>query len=197
MDIDTRWFNQQLTERGMSQRDLAKRLGIDQSAVSLTFRGKRQMKFKEAADIAHLIGLPVSEVLRHAGVPIDQGEQTIPIAAIYDEHGEVHCIGYDGDRVVPPVPMPAGSTAVQCQTAGSALAHMDGWLIFNAPHVMPDKMPMDKFGAVKLKGGVCLLGTVRRGYKKNRFNITGPAGTVTDAEIELFVPTVTILTESH
>lgn len=194
-EINVQWFREQLAARGMSQRQLARKLGLDQSAISLTFSGRRRMQFKEAADIAHLIGLPVSEVLKNAGVPVDQGQQTIPVAAYYDGHGEVHCQGYDGERVVPPQPMPAGSTAVQCRTAGSALEHMDGWMIFNGPHLPPDKMPLDTFGAVKLKKGICVLGTVRRGYKKGRYNVTGPAGVLQDVEVELFVPTLAITTQ--
>lgn len=192
--INTKWFRDRLAEKGLSQRALARKLGLDQSAISLTFSGRRRMQFKEAADIAHLIGLPVSDVLKNAGVPLDQGKQTVPIAAYYDTHGEVHCIGYDGERAVPPMPMPAGSTAVQCRTAGSALEHMDGWLLFNGPHMPPDQMPLDTFGAVKLKQGICVLGTVRRGYKKGRFNVIGPAGTLQDVEVELFVPTLSIRT---
>lgn len=194
-EINVKWFRDRLAECGMSQRQLARKLGIDQSAISLTFSGRRRMQFKEAAEIAHLIGLPVSDVLKNAGVPLDQGQQTIPIAAIYDTHGEVHCQGYDGDRVVPPMPMPAGSTAVQCRTAGSPLEHMDGGMLFNGPPVQADKMPLDTFGAVKLKKGICVLGTARRGYKKGRYNVTGPAGVLTDVEVELFVPTLTITTQ--
>jgi DNA-binding XRE family transcriptional regulator len=197
MAIDTKWFKEKLADAGLSQRQLAKKLGLDQSAISLTFSGRRRMQFKEAADIARLIGLPVSEVLRNAGVPIDQGEQTVPLAAYMDTHGEIHCMGYDGERVTPPKPMPAGSTAVQCRTAGSALEHMDGWLIFGGPHVPADKMPLDTFGAAKLKNGVCVFGTVRRGYKKGRYNVSGPAGVLTDVEVEVFVPTLAILTQSE
>lgn len=197
MTIDTKWFRDRMAEAGLSQRQLAKKLGLDQSAISLTFTGKRRMQFKEAADIARLIGLPVSDVLKNAGVPVDDGKQTIPIAAIYDTHGEVHCIGYDGERVVPPMPMPPGSTAVQCRTAGSGLEHMDGWLIFNGPHVKPEQMPLDTFGAVKIRNGVCVLGSVRRGYKKGRYNVTGPAGTMTDVDVEIFVPTMAIRTQSE
>jgi len=196
-DVNTKWFREKLAERGLSQRALARKLGIDQSAISLTFSGRRRMQFKEAADIARLIGLPVSDVLKNAGVPVDDGKQTIPIAAIYDGHGEVHCIGYDGDRIAPPIPMPSGSTALQCRTAGSSLEHMDGWMLFNGPHVKPDDMPLDTFGAVKIKNGVCVLGTVRRGYKKGRYNVVGPAGNMTDVDVEIFVPTLSIRTQSY
>lgn len=183
MSIDTKWFRSQLAERGLSQRALARQLGLDQSAISLTFSGKRTMKFREAADIARLFTVPVQDVLRHAGVPIDQGEQTVPISSIYDGHGESRCIGLEGDRVVVPFPMPPGSTAIQCQTASSPLEHMDGWILFCHPPVA-DPIPLGQFCKVHLRRGVAVLGVVRKGYKPARYTVAGPAGIITDADIE-------------
>lgn len=193
MTIDTKWFRDRLADAGISQRQLSRKLGLDQSAISLTFSGKRRMKFEEAAGIARLLSLPVSEILRNAGVPIDEGEKTVPLCSILDGHGESHCIGVDGsERVVPPQPMPDGSTVVQCRTAGSPLEHMDGWLIFCEPPT--EKIPLDQFCRVKLRNGVKLFGVVRRGYKRGRYNIAGPAGQVADADIEWVQPVVAIRT---
>ena len=191
MTIDVRWFRHQLTERGLSQRALSKKLGLDQSAISLTFSGKRRMQFKEAADIARLFGLPVSEVLAHAGVPVEQGKQTVPMAWIYDGHGETHHIKTD-DRAQPPQPMPAGSTAIQCRTAGSPLEHMDGWSLFCEPPT--EKIPLDQFCHTQIRKGIGTVGTIRRGYKKGRYNIAGPAGSMADADIQWAQPIVAIRT---
>lgn len=193
MAIDTKWFRSQLAERGLSQRGAARKLGLDQSAISLTFAGRRRMHFPEAAAFASLLGLPVSEVLRHLGLPVDQGQQTVPLCSVYDGHGESHCIGVDGaERIIPPQPMPEGSTAVQCRTAGSPLEYMDGWIIFCEPP--QEKIPLDTFCRAKIRNGVRVIGTIRRGYRKGRYNITGPAGTMTDADIEWVQPVVSIQT---
>lgn len=193
MSIDTKWFSQQLAERGLSQRELARKLGLDQSAISLTFRGKRQMKFAEAADIARLLGLPVSDVLKNAGVPLDEGKQTVPLMGYMDGQGEVHCLHVENaERIVSPVPMPDGSAAIQCRTSGTPLEYMDGWMIFKErPTTQP---PLDQFCIVKIKGSIRTLGTLRRGYKKGRWNISGPAINVTDADLEWASPIVTIKT---
>lgn len=193
MSIDTRWFRAQLAERGLSQRQLARKLGLDQSAISLTFAGKRRMRFEEAADMARLLGLPVSEVLRHTGLPIDDGKPTVPLCSTYDGHGESHCIGVEhAERVIPPQPMPEGSTAVQCRTAGSPLEHMDGWVIFCGPPT--ETIPLDQFCRVKIRNGIKTLGVVRRGYKRGRHNLTGPAGVLVDIDIEWAQPVVGIRT---
>lgn len=193
MSVNTIWFNQQLAERGLSQRDLARKLGLDQSAISLTFRGKRQMKFAEAADIARLLGLPVSDVLRNAGVPVDDGKQTVPLMGYMDGSGEVHCLHVENaEQILTPHPMTDGSAAIQCRTSGTPLEYMDGWMIFKErPTTTP---PLDHFCIVKIKGSVRTLGMIRRGYKKGRFNITGPAINVTDADLEWASPIISIKT---
>src|SRR5688572_9444672 len=89
--INTRWFNAILQERGMSQRELCRRLDLDSSAMSLTFRGKRQMKLTEAVDIARLLGVSLTDVLENAGIKLDQaGIRMAPVVGFLDGEGEVH-----------------------------------------------------------------------------------------------------------
>lgn len=193
LQINRRWFEEQLAARRQSQRILAAKLGLDQSAISLTFRGKRRMKFEEAAGLARLWGLPVSDVLRNAGVPLDDGKQTIPVGAWYDGHGEVHMLGVTGERMIPPEPMPKGSVAIHCRTTGSPLEHMDGWLLFAEPPVS-ENIPLDHFCQVKIKNGIATLGVIRRGYTKGRYNIIGPATMIADADIKWAAPVRAIKT---
>lgn len=193
MAIDAKWFRSQLAERGLSQRGAARKLGLDQSAISLTFAGRRRMHFPEAAAFAALLGLPVSEVLRHLGLPVDQGQQTVPMCSVLDGHGESHCIGVEGaERIAPPKPMPEGSTAVQCRTAGSALEHMDGWIIFCEPPT--EKIPLDQFCRVKIRNGIKCFGVIRRGYKRGLYNLRSPCCQMTDIDIEWVQPVASIQT---
>nr|DAQ54369.1 MAG TPA: helix-turn-helix domain protein [Caudoviricetes sp.] len=193
MTINTKWFREKMADAGLSQRQLAKKLGLDQSAISLTFSGRRRMKFEEAADIARLLGLPVSDVLSNAGVPIEEGRQTVPIMGFMDSTGEIHCNHEtNAERVITPVAMPEGSAAIQCRTAKSPLEYMDGWMIFKEkPTTTP---PIGRFCIVKCKGSIRTIGTIRRGYKAGRFNITGPAIDVIDADLEWASPIVAIRT---
>ena len=48
MAINSKWFTDKLVERQLSQRGLAKLMGLDASAVSLMMRGKRRISIKEA-----------------------------------------------------------------------------------------------------------------------------------------------------
>jgi transcriptional regulator with XRE-family HTH domain len=76
--IDTRWFQNQLADKRLSQRQLAKRLSLDPAAVSLMLRGKRKMSASEAAEIAAQLGVSADEVLMRAGssptVPVRRAE---------------------------------------------------------------------------------------------------------------------------
>ncbi|KQY27083.1 helix-turn-helix domain-containing protein [Rhizobium sp. Root482] len=60
--IDTVWFNHKLTEKGVSQSDLARFLGLDRSAVSRMLKGGRGMSAEEQDLIAAYLGVGLVEV---------------------------------------------------------------------------------------------------------------------------------------
>jgi len=66
--INTRWFQNALADKRLSQRGLASRLGVDPAAVSLMFRGKRKMSAADASAVAQFLNVSVDEVLGHAGI---------------------------------------------------------------------------------------------------------------------------------
>ncbi len=88
--INTRYFQALLAERDISQRQLAKKLQLDPSAVSNTLLGKREMKLQEAVDIASLLGVNVADVLSNAGVRhAPDGERMVPVVGKLGEAFEV------------------------------------------------------------------------------------------------------------
>lgn len=87
--VDTRWFQDRLADKRLSQRQLAARMNLDPAAVSLMLRGRRRMSVTEAAEIARYLGVEVDDVLRHAGAglgphedvgPHEYGHQAPPLA---------------------------------------------------------------------------------------------------------------------
>jgi transcriptional regulator with XRE-family HTH domain len=68
MNIDTRWFQTRLADRHVSQRQLAKRLGLDPAAVSLMLHGRRKFTAKEAVEIARVLGVELEAVVTKAGL---------------------------------------------------------------------------------------------------------------------------------
>lgn len=199
MPVQTQWFKDRLADRRMSQRALARAMGLDQAAVSLMFRGRREMRISEAIEIAHLLGRSPDEVMEAAGVDIANRGKRVPIARYLDGTGEVHMIEVDDYQYVP-FPggdLPPTACAVQCRTAGSQLDFMDGWLLFIDSMVKPG-VPAEAVGRLsvcKMAGNrIMHLAKPSRGYGRNRWHLTGPAASAQDVELEFANPVLQILT---
>lgn len=192
MPIQTQWFRDRLADKRLSQRGLARAMGIDAAAVSLMLRGRREMKLTEAAEIARLLGVPAQDVLEHAGVRIGSGGERISVSAILDEHQEVVTIpvaeAFD-------IPMPPGiqgeCMAIQCRTAGTNMAHADGWIFFVRPPTGLNPDAVDRFSFVKVRGGLSTMAQVKRGYRPGRYSLHGPMS-ANDVELEWAEPVLLI-----
>jgi transcriptional regulator with XRE-family HTH domain len=192
MTINTDWFKSLMADRRISQRELAKKIGVDHSALSLAFRGKRNMKMAEAADIARLLGVPVAEVMENAGIQSDA--KSVPLRGFVDGHGEMHSEESD-ERIPAPHAMALGSFAIQCRTSSSPLEYMDGWLLFVAKpvdHVSAEVV--GKFCLCRLVDGVQVIGTLRRGYKRGRYNLINANSQMTDVDVQWAAPILYIET---
>lgn len=66
--VDKAWFEDQLRNNQISARQLAKKMEIDPSALSLIFSGGRRLKNDEAAALALHLNVSLADVLSHAGV---------------------------------------------------------------------------------------------------------------------------------
>jgi transcriptional regulator with XRE-family HTH domain len=197
MAIDTTWFRNRIAERHMSQRGLAKKLGLDPAAVSLMFRGKRRMQMHEAADVARLLGVPLNDVLDHAGIraPMSRAEYSdlsVPLVYWMDGQGELHTIE-PGERVEVTAALHDSVVACQCRTAMSPLEHMDRWLMFfPAPSqggVQADAV--GRYSVMRLQGGVMTAGYLRPGYKPGTYAVHGPINLI-DAQVDWAAPVVLI-----
>ena len=70
--VNKDWFVDRLRSEKKSLRGLSRHLEIDASAVSRMFSGKRDFRMDEIEDIARFLNAPVAEILRHAGLAIDE-----------------------------------------------------------------------------------------------------------------------------
>lgn len=66
--VDKAWFEDQLRNNEISARQLAKKMDLDPSALSLIFSGGRRLKNDEAAALALNLNVSLADVLSHAGV---------------------------------------------------------------------------------------------------------------------------------
>lgn len=79
--VDTGWFVDRLADRRLSQRGLAKFMGIDPVSVHRLLQGKRPMRFDEAKQLAQLLGVTVDDVLRHAVIAAHPDLRDRPVSA--------------------------------------------------------------------------------------------------------------------
>lgn len=190
MPVDTKWFRDRLADQRMSQRGLARQLGLDPAAISLTLRGKREMKIAEAAAIARLIGVPADEVMRHAGVQISSKGEMVLVCSYMDASAEVHTESTGLTVPHPGGDLPETLTAIQCRTAGTALDHMDGWVMFANVH-MDGSVQADAVGrlsVLRLRNGVMHVAKLARGSRRGVWTLVSPIGTIKDAEVEWAKP---------
>lgn len=68
MRVKTEWFLTMLRQKQISQRKLAKEMGLDPAAVSLMLHGKRKIQLVEAGRMATIIGVQLNDVLMAAGI---------------------------------------------------------------------------------------------------------------------------------
>lgn len=198
MPVQTQWFKDRLAERRMSQRALARAMNIDQAAVSLMFRGRREMRISEAIEIAHLLGRAPDEVMEAAGVDLQNRGKRVQISGCVDGTGEVHAIEKE-DRKFAPFPasdLPTSCHAVECRTSGTSIDFMNGWLLFVDSMVKPGipAEAVDRLSICKLASGIMYLAKPTRGYGRNRWHLNGPAASAQDVEVEWANPVLLIQT---
>lgn len=169
MPMQTDWFKQKLAERKLSQRQLAKLMGLDPAAISLMFRDQRKMTNEEAHFIASTLGVSVTEVLRRAGIEVLDDVRLAPISAAVDGRAVVTLFpAKTHDKVHGPADCPAGTYAVQCRAPSSV---QDGWLLFISPAQLEPAELLDRICLVTLKNGTQCIAVVRRGYRNGSFNL--------------------------
>lgn len=176
--IDTRWFQHQIEDKGLSQRQLAKRMRLDPSSVSLMLRGKRHMKVQEAALIAELLGLPLMDVMAKAGISSAEAKSAtsgmIPVVGHVTEKSVAVIVGNHAQAPLVPAPPDAGggTVALRYQTALTQLDAVDGWVIYFRPI---EGVPAEAVGRLCVVREVGAdhprVGFVRRGYEPGEYSL--------------------------
>lgn len=163
----------------MSRRQLARVMGIDPASVYRLLHGIRPIRMEEATKLANILGVPVGEVLQHAGLRIDDGQRTLPIAGTIDGIGEVQIdLASKLGEVHPPAEVPDSAIALQVRSAGGPVAVFDGWIYF-IDRPSGKGVPADiasRLAVCQLDSGVTLLRFIRRGYKAGTWNLDSFVG---------------------
>lgn len=190
--MDTLWFKDKLKDKKLSQRGLAKLIELDPAAVSLMLRGQRKMTPHEAHQISVILGVPILEVMRRAGIDVTEDVRKAPIAAHMDSYGNVVAMpNGTHDTVSSPGDCPVGTYAVQVRAHTSM---KDGWLLFITPAQNAPEDHLDQLCSCATKAGKQLMGVIRRGYRRDTQNlILWPSDeTIFDADLVWVSPVLWI-----
>lgn len=152
----------------MSLRQLAKKIDIDPSALSLTLRGKRKMTLEEANQIAHLLGVQVTEILRQAGVPVSDDVQGVKLVGTVDSKSVVKTLTGSVKRIHAPADVPIEGHALQVRAANT---FHDGWVLFVSGDKTEPELTLDRLCVVYLANGGRVVGVLRRGYEAECYNV--------------------------
>lgn len=174
--LNRRFFDALLAQKKLSMRALAAQMGMNHSQLSLTFGGARKLQLDEAAQLAQIFDVPLHQIVENAGVSVKKpGGGRVKVVGAVRGDGTVDL--YDKgtiERTSAPEEVPAGSVAVQFRTSGTALDWADGWVMFCKE---TDDIEPDYLGRVclcQIKDGPVVLAMVKRGYRENTVNLTGP-----------------------
>lgn len=209
--VDTHWILSRLKECRLSQRELARRLALDPSAVFHLIRGNRALQMNEAVTLAKELQVSLPEILEHFGAAeahlaslSSDGVATgsLEVAGWLDSHLLAHFgdEGLKGKRSVPsPFPTREKDMKVlRCQTSGSEFDGLDGALVYYKHHGHSTN-PLELLGKAAI---VTIADTpgprlrvLRRGYSGgHRFHLASLGGRILeeDARVEFVSPVLWI-----
>lgn len=189
MEVNRPFFDGLLKDRRLSLRELARRMEMLPSQLSLTFKGVRRMQITEAVKISQILGAPVAEVMVAAGIEeAKMARARATIVGIYTAEGHV-IPNPSVERIVLPDGLPDECEAIQARTDGTAMAWIDGFITIAAP-LSADGIEalIGRYARVKIKDGPEVIATIRRGYEPNTYNLAGPVGTLTNQVVEMAAP---------
>lgn len=179
--INTRWFRDKLEDKNLSQRKLAKQIGIDPSAVSLMLRGLREISIDEAVEMARILGIPKDEVLAQIGVDLshDKGGAQVDVVGWIGRDGHVTMGRALGPKyVIAPPNVPTGTVALRDQSETT----WDGWVSYYKPvgYVMPEAI--GRLCVVELAvTNETLLRVIKHGFSPGTFRLLGVNGSQSEA----------------
>ena len=175
-DVNKRYFESLMQAKEMSLRNLAQRMNMSHSQLSLTFSGDRKMQLDEAAQIASIFGEPLYRVIENVGVSV-RGTAVKRVGVVGAVQGDGTVLIHPPstiERTNAPEDVPENGIAIQCRTAGSPLDWLDGAVFFcPAPSGVANEI-LGRLTYCQIKEGPAVVAAVKRGYKENTFNLSGP-----------------------
>jgi transcriptional regulator with XRE-family HTH domain len=174
--MDKEWFKAILKTKHLSQRGLAKQLGLDPAAVSLMFQGERRMRMEEAAAISRLLGVGLQEVHRRAGIAVQEDVSRLRVIFSTDSTSRVMALAAEAIfDFLAPAGCPAGSYGIQVRDPRDLRDHSI-YVVSSDPN--PNFSGRSLLAHVVSSNGEPYLGYICKGYAPNAHQLYAIDGRV-------------------
>lgn len=205
--VDRKWFERRLAELGYkSQAELARKVEVSTSQLSLVLDGKRNAHLDLAKALAQALKVPLLDLAKRLNGPmmdaleavaeIERGS-TLELAGSIDGEFQVD-LTPEGRRrrlVRLDLDAPAGAVALEYHTAGTAAAMFNGMVavVLEKREVDADAM-VGRYNVVWLPTGPALMRVVSLGKTPGRFNLSvANCADIEDAEVTHYAPVLAIM----
>lgn len=182
-----KWFKNALSDRRLSQRELAKRLNMDPGGLNRRLNGKSRLQLADASEIAKILEVPVADVLRNAGVDLRdlamEGGK-VAITGWVDAELTIHAGKPKGAGAVeaPPIPL-EDLKALRFVTAASTADAFDGCVAFYREGAGVPAEAIGRPCVITTNTGRRMLRVLRPGYSKGRYNLARLFDTSVDTDV--------------
>lgn len=198
LEINDQYFRDALQATDKSQREMARFMGLDPSAITLMFQGRRAMQLTEAQQIAQFLGVAIEDVLRNAGLELSgtpkQGSgqhnaaqqhaaqtasphSAVPLAGTIDAKGELHLDPKGaGQTIDAPLRLPSGAVAVRAAGDVFPPTVMRGALVFFRPGEAVEPAAIGRLAVLRFGNKKLCLAHVAPGFELDRYNLTDSSG---------------------
>lgn len=151
--MDANWFKQQQKRAGVTAEDIARRAGKARSNISHIYSGNQKMSLEWAQAFADVLGVPLADVLEHAGVTDQRTARTI--APGFSEGDATAWIPKDVDRRITPT----------IADALGARAGVDIWCVSSPAMALQGLLPgdymlVDTHAAERAKAGDTVIAQI-------------------------------------
>lgn len=205
--VDRKWFERRLAELGFkSQAELARKVEVSTSQLSLVLDGKRNVHLDLAKALAQALKLPLLDLAKRLNGPMMDALEavaeiergcTLEIAGSINGEFQVD-LAPEGRRrrlVRLDLDAPAGAVALEYHTAGTPAAMFNDMVavVLEKREVDAEAM-VGRYNVVWLPAGPALMRVVSLGKTPGRFNLSvASCADIEDAEVTHYAPVLAIM----
>lgn len=165
--INTRWFRRVLEDNKISVREYDRLTKQATGTSSRLFRGRRHFGLEDAETFVRLTGANLVEVLRNAGLEMDnaQGIRTVNVAGWIDGTRRLHLKPKGAKTALAPPDATDATLAYRYWCAGSMIEAMHGAVIYFRPLGPVEPAMLGRWCVVRLADDRELVRIIHKGAR--------------------------------